>query len=196
MNIVEKAKKYCLSIIDESDDIFSLVTHLPEAEKWAEKICDLRPEADREVVLLTVWLHDVSHYVGDRDTDHAVRSEKMAKEFLEKNQYDPKKLPMVLHGVRSHRNRDVAPETIEAKIFACADSASHMTDIAYLLMMQTGRFEYLAGKLERDFRDVNFFPEIHKMLSPVYRSWKELAKNYKALHLIEKVKPKSEFGFN
>ncbi len=141
MDIVEKAKEYCLGIIEKSDDIYDLDRHLPEAERWAKKIMAGYPEADREVVLLIVWLHDISHYVGDKGTDHAARSEKMAEEFLKKNKYDPEKMRQVLHGVRSHRNRDIAPETLEAKIFACADSASHMTDICYLDIAQTGRFK-------------------------------------------------------
>jgi len=184
MNIEEKAKKYCLSIIDESDDIFSLATHLPEAEKWANKICDLHPEADREVVLLIVWLHDVSHYVGDRDTDHAVRSEKMAEEFLGENKYNSEKLKQVLHGVRSHRNRDVAPETLEAKIFACADSASHMTDILYLDMIGQGKFKAVTAKMERDFRDVSMFPEVQKKLAPIHDIWKKFVFEYEKLDLV------------
>lgn len=197
MDIVGKAKDYCLNIIEHSYDIYDLDRHLPEAERWAKKIMQGHPEADQEVVLLIVWLHDVSHYVGDKGTDHAVRSEKMAKEFLEKNNYDPKKMKKVLHGVRSHRNRDVIPESIEAKIFACADSASHMTDICYLDIAQTGRFKYLSGKVERDYRDVSLFPEIQKLLSPLHESWKELIKNYEMLHLTEPVElAKDELGFN
>lgn len=185
MDIVEKAREYCLSVIKQHDDIYTLVRHIPEAEKWANKISDSHAEADKEVVLLVVWLHDVSHYVGDMSTDHAVRSEKMAQEFLLKNNYDPQKLKQVLHGVRSHRNRDVAPESIEAKIFACADSASHMTDIIYIDMVRQGKFEAVTAKIERDFRDIGMFPEVQKMLAPVYDVWKKFVIEYKKLDLVD-----------
>lgn len=197
MSIVEKAKDYCLNIIENSDDIYDLDRHLPEAERWAKKIMQGHLEADQEVVLLIVWLHDVSHYVGDKGTDHAVRSEKMAEEFLKKHKYNPEKMKAVLHGVRSHRCRDVQPETLEAKIFACADSASHMTDICYLDIAQTGRFKYLSGKIERDYRDVSLFPEIQRLLTPLHESWRDLIKNYEALHLTKPVElVKDELGFN
>lgn len=187
MDIVEKAREYCLGVIKQYDDIYTLIRHIPEAEKWAIKIAESHPEADKEVVLLIVWLHDVSHYVGDTSSDHAVRSEKMAREFLEKNNYDPEKIQKVLHGVRSHRNRDVAPETIEAKIFACADSASHMTDILYVDMVCQGKFEAVAAKIERDFRDIGMFPEVQEMLTPIYETWKKFVTEYKKLGLVEPI---------
>ncbi|HLC44091.1 MAG TPA: HD domain-containing protein [Patescibacteria group bacterium] len=188
MDIVETAREYCLDVIKQNDDIYTLIRHIPEAEKWAIKIVEKHPEADKEVVLLVVWLHDVSHYVGDRSTDHAVRSEKMVEEFLEKNNYDSEKMKQVLHGVRSHRNRDVVPESIEAKIFACADSASHMTDILYLDMIQQGKFEAVLAKLERDYRDIGVFPEIHKMLTPLYETWKKFITEFQKLDMVEPTK--------
>lgn len=187
MDIIEKAKDYCLNIIKNSDDIYDLDRHLPEAERWAKKIMQGHPEADQEVVLLIVWLHDVSHYVGDKGTDHAVRSEKMAQEFLEKNNYDSEKMKKVLHGVRSHRNRDVVPASIEAKIFVCADSASHMTDILYLDMTHQGKFEAVMAKIERDFRDIGMFPEVQQMLAPIHDIWNKFVAEYKKLDLVDEI---------
>ena len=33
--------------------------HLLVVEKWVKKLCKLYPQADQEVVLLSVWFHDI-----------------------------------------------------------------------------------------------------------------------------------------
>ena len=183
--IIEKAKEYCLKIIADHEDIYNLVSHLPEAEKWAIKLLKRFPEADPEIVLLSVWLHDVSHYVGDLESDHAIRSEKMASEFLQQNGYPKDKMGQVLHCVRAHRCRDVQPETLEAKLMACIDSASHMTDYCYINIVQNGRFDYAYGKMDRDYRDVGLFPEIQKELAPIHNAWGKLIREYEKLGVVK-----------
>lgn len=197
MDIIEKTKEYFYEIFESHDDIFSLRSHLPEVEKWAKKILIDHPEADPEIVLVSVWLHDISHYSGDKNTDHAERSEVIARRFLIEQNYAADRMERILHCVRAHRNRDVQPETIEAKIIACADSASHMTDIAYLVIIKTGRFEYTKTKIERDYADLAIFPEIQKKLTPLYKDWKKLVDDYERLDLVEPIAPsKSKPGFN
>lgn len=173
--IVEKAKKLFLSKLANSEDIYYLNRHVPEMEKWANRVCDIYKEADREVVLLGVWLHDIGHYPVN-EIDHAVKSEKITKDFLEKEKYSSGKIAEVLHCVRAHRNRDVKPSSLEAKIVACVDSASHMTDSMYIDIVRDMRFSYAAEKIERDYRDLAAFPEVKKELTPLYKAWKELLK--------------------
>ncbi|MFA4995692.1 MAG: HD domain-containing protein [Patescibacteria group bacterium] len=171
--MIEKAKKLFFKTIKADIDIYGLLEHVPEAEKWAKKMCGTYPDADREVVLLSVWLHDIAYYPVD-EIDHAVKSEKMAREFLKKENYPKDKMGKVLHCVRSHRDRDIKPETLEAKIMACVDSASHMTDSMYANIIRDGHADYVFGKLERDYRDISKFPEVQKELQDVYEKWKAL----------------------
>ena len=172
--MIEKAKKLFIKTInDNGSDEYNLLRHVPEVERWANKMCDRYKEADREVVLLAVWLHDIGHYPVDK-IDHAIKSEKISKEFLERSDYSKEKMERVLHCVRAHRCKDVMPETLEAKIMACVDSASHMTDSMYIDIVRNGRFDYAFGKIERDFRDLGAFPEIKKELTPLYEAWKKL----------------------
>jgi len=171
--MIEKAKEHFFKTIKPDVDIYNLLGHVPEAEKWANKLCDAHKEADREVVLLAVWLHDTAYYPLD-EVDHAIKSEKMAREFLEKENYPKDKMEKVLHCVRSHRCRDVEPVTLEAKIMACVDSASHMTDSMYVNIIRDGHADYVFGKLERDYRDISKFPEVQKELQDVYEKWKAL----------------------
>ncbi|OQB05518.1 MAG: hypothetical protein BWY19_00980 [bacterium ADurb.Bin212] len=82
-NIIKQAKEYQLGLIREhKSDPYDLVSHLAEAEKWANKMFDMYPKADKATVLLSLWLHDTGHYVGDKEIDHAVKSEKIARDFL------------------------------------------------------------------------------------------------------------------
>ncbi len=153
--------------------------HVCEVEKWAELILRDHPQADREVVFLGVWLHDVGNLVGDRNIDHAIRSEEYALNLLLEIELPADKISAVAHCVRAHRNKDISPVTIEAQIVAAADSASHMTGDAYLPYGDTKRtVEGSLAKLERDYRDINLVPGLREKLTPIYEAWINLLTAY------------------
>jgi hypothetical protein len=184
--IVEKAKQLFLENISKhGSDPYTLEDHVFEVEKWAKKLFISNPLANEEIVSLGAWLHDFGHYPINPEEDHAITSERKAKEFLEKENYDKSKTEKVLHCIRSHRCRDVMPETIEAKILACSDSASHLTSTMYFDILKIAKNEHTPysalGKLERDYRDVSLFPEIKKEITPLYDSWKALLTAYEKL---------------
>lgn len=184
--IIEKAKAHFLQMVsDFGSDPYGLLPYVPEAEKWAKLILKRYPQANEEVVLLGIWLHDLGHYPVPTDIDHAVRSEQRAEEFLSKEGYPGEKMKEVLHCVRAHRCRDVMPESIEAKIIAFADSASHMTDSMYFDMSKQDKennesFRAYA-KMERDFRDLSHFPEIQKEMAGLHSAWKKLLEEYEKI---------------
>lgn len=181
--ITEKSKQlFYKKLKDFPKDPYNLLPHLPLVEKWANYLLKKYPEADEEVVMTAVWLHDIGHY-PIKEIDHAITGEAIAKDFLEKNKLEQEKINKILHCIRAHRCKDVMPETIEAKIIACADSASHISDITiYADMVKNGKIEQAKAKLERDFRDVSMFPEVKKQLKPLYKSWKKLLGNYEKLN--------------
>lgn len=185
--LIEKAKKYFYKVIEETNpDVYNLTVHIPEAERWAKCIAKKYPDADEEVLLLAVWLHDISHYLAMRESykenqDHAVLSEKMAKEFLKEEGYNPQKLEMVAHCIRSHRCKDVMPSTLEAKLFAYIDSVSHFTWNPYVEMARDGRVDEALDKLDRDFRDLNAFPEMKKEVEFLYDDHKKFLEDYQKL---------------
>jgi len=135
---------------------------------------------------LGVWLHDYGHYPINPNEDHAITGERKAKAFLKKEGFNKEKTKQVLHCIRSHRCKDVMPQTIEAKILACADSASHFTSTMYFDILYRQKNEnhpYTAlGKIERDYRDLSFFPEIKKELTPLYKAWLNLLSEYDKLN--------------
>jgi len=176
--LIKKAKSHFYKTFLKRKNPFYpyLLRHVSEAEKWAKKILSLYPQADKTIVLVSVWLHDIDQEVEKNGGDHAVASEKEARSFLSSLGVDSSIIERVAHCVRSHRNRDVKPKTLEAKILAAADSASHFTDIVYVVHLADGIKTYVEGKIERDFRDVSIFPELSKEIEPLYRAWKELIK--------------------
>ena len=155
-----------------------LLRHLPLVEKWANKLCALYPNANKNVVLGGVWLHDIGQVVGDENVDHAVNSEREAISYLRGLNINAETVEKVAHCARSHRCKDVQPNTLEAKIVAVADSASHMTDIVYIDMSNRGEVEKVKGKLERDYRDTGLFPELQSLVKPLYIAWKNLLDIY------------------
>lgn len=186
--IADQAKeKFFQMINDFCSDPYHLRPHVPEVEKWAKHLLKKFPEANAEVVLLAVWLHDLGHYPIPAKIDHAIRSEERAKEFLEKLNYPKDKTDKVLHCVRAHRCRDVMPSSIEAKIIACADSASHMTESMYFDMAkddkENSRDFRVYAKMERDYRDLGAFPKIQNELKELYETWKKLIKIYEKIDL-------------
>ncbi|MCX6795750.1 MAG: HD domain-containing protein [Candidatus Falkowbacteria bacterium] len=186
--IIEKAKnKFLQTVNDFGSDPYHLLPHVPEVEKWVRHIATKYPQVDLEIAILGAWLHDLGHYPIPTEVDHAIRSEEQARIFLEQEAYPADKLAQVLHCVRAHRCRDLAPESLEAKIVACADSASHMTDSMYFSMAKDdkesgGEFRVYA-KMERDYRDVAFFPEVREELESIHQAWYELMKSYERISL-------------
>lgn len=186
--LIEKAKKEFFQMIDDfGSDPYHLRPHVPEAEKWAARLLKKLPEADSEIVFLAVWLHDLGHYPASADIDHAIRGEERAKNFLEKQNYSKSKMKSVLHCVRSHRCRDVMPSSIEAKIVACVDSASHITESIYFdIAKDEKKHNYslsVYAKMDRDLRDLGAFPEIQEELKELLETWKKLIRLYEKIDL-------------
>jgi len=177
MTIIQKAKNEFLSMLDRNYDKYNLRLHIQEAEKWLIYILKKYPEANKEILELTVWLHDIGQYPINEKIDHAITSEKIAEEFFKRQKCHQSTIKEVLHCIRSHRNKDVKPQSLEAKLFCALDSISHFTYAPHIDMLRNGRGKEGLEKLERDYHDLDGFPEIKKELTPIYRSWKSLLLN-------------------
>ena len=180
--VVEEIRQYFLNCVEKTrvdhPKVSFYIDHVTEVEKWAKYILKDHPEANSETVLLAVWLHDIGNLIGDRKIDHAIRSEREARLILPEMGLSPEEVDAVAHCVRAHRNNDVPPYTVEAKIVAAADSASHMTGEAYLVFAGRNDIEGSIAKLERDYRDIGLVPNLQEVLTPFYQAWKELLKVY------------------
>jgi HD superfamily phosphodiesterase len=176
--MIEKIKDhylYTLQNNNKSDWLTyeKFVNHVPTVEWWAMRILETNKEADEEIIFSAVWLHDIGHLICEHE-DHAVDSEIEARRFLQEIGAPEDKIKAICHAVRSHRCKDVFPETIEAKILAAADSASHFTSKAYFDVGAKFGKEAALGKLNRDYRDIGIFPELRGELEQFYVSWEEI----------------------
>jgi 23S rRNA maturation-related 3'-5' exoribonuclease YhaM len=184
-DLVDKTKQHFLNTFAKSDPAVRLYDKLPKhvatVAKWAEHILKQHPEADRDVVLASVWLHDIGQLIGPREEDHAVRSEREVMKFVQTTGISKDLVNAIAHCVRAHRCKDVQPQTIEAKIIAAADSASHFTDATYVDMIEKLSLEGSLAKMERDYRDVGLLSEVKKQIAPLYEAWKSVLNNYPKL---------------
>lgn len=164
VDLVEKTRAHFLKTLRKTDPRVLLYAYLPnhvaECGRWAKRILKDHPEADHEIVFLSVWLHDIGQAFKPKEEDHALKSERETRRFLAKHGLAQERIEKVAHCVRAHRNKDVIPELLEAKILAAADSTSHMTDFCYIDMVQHGEKENALAKKEE--------------IMPLYKAWKEL----------------------
>ena len=176
------------SVADFGSDPYQLLPHVEECEKWARYLLHCRPTADSQAVLLAVWLHDIGHYPIPTDVDHAVRSAARAEALLRTSGCDEALAGRVLHCVRAHRCKDVVPTTLEARILACADSASHMTDTMYFSMARDDKASNVSfrayAKLKRDLEDIACFPEVASKLEELSAAWFRVLQAYDSLELL------------
>lgn len=195
---IKKTKEDALKATGTEEDrrrkcaFFDLTEHLKGVEKWARWMLQRYPQANETVVLTAVFWHDVGQYTG-KNKDHAVNSAAVVKKYLENEELSAEEKENIVHCVRAHRNNDVKPETVEAKIMAWADSASHFTSNIYLLMTevdlsnQDKADDYQAlGKIERDWRDLGLFPEERKEFEEIYKNWKNLLQSFIELEIERK----------
>lgn len=169
-------------ISDAGPEQAYLFHHLPQVEKWAKKILLEYPTANSEIVFASIWLHDVGNIVGDKNIDHAINSEQFVLENLSNFDINQDVINQIAHCVRSHRCRDVLPQSLEAKILATSDSLSHMTDSIYFEIVELQGIEATLEKLDRDYRDKSLLKlSFSNEIKSLYTAWKTLLSTIKKL---------------
>lgn len=173
--IIAEAKR------SEHIDSWFLPEHLMEVERLANSLCDQFPEADRDVVGLSVWFHDIGRLRGCEE-EHDVYGAQEAKKVLSEKGFPSEKTELVYQACLAHRCKEIKPESLEAKILATADAMSHFSHGFYLRLFQVlkGRMSFgeirdlVRKKLERDYNDKIFFNQARE----------EIRERYQALKLI------------
>ena len=132
MNIVEEIKNF---VEEESKKPGSkygyepFAFHFASVVKYAEELAD-ELGADKEIVSIAAWLHDIGSVVHGRE-DHHLTGAKIAEEKLKELNYPEEKIELVKKCILNHRgSQDNSPETIEEKIISDADALSNFDNIA------------------------------------------------------------------
>ena len=177
MNNINKIKQLVKKECDEfmGANNWFYENHLLAVEKAAKFLLSNLPKANREVVLLGVWLHDLQR-VRNIDGDHQKIGAREAGKVLKDFGYDAKTISRVKEMILSHACYSIMPKTIEAKILASADAMSHYENDFYLRIATTGEVpaeDYNKGALEKLDRDYNkkiFFPFAKKKIESRHKS--------------------------
>lgn len=137
--------------------------HLLSVEKYANFLLKKLPKADKEVVLLSVWLHDTQRVRGIKG-DHQKKGAEEAKKIMLGYGYSAEMIKKVQGAILTHACDKKLPATLEGKILATADAMTHYVNDFYLRIATTRQRslkEFKAWALEKLNRDYNkkiFFP--------------------------------------
>lgn len=165
------------------DDWF-LPEHSLVVEQLANWLCDEITEADRDVVVLSVWFHDKGRLVGI-DDGHDVYGAKAAKERLSQTDLPPEKIELVANACLTHRAEEIKPETLEARILATADAMSHfISPNLYFRVFDHYRksksfeesIDIVSQKIERDYTQKMLFDLAKNKIKAKYEAWKAVLK--------------------
>ena len=142
------------------------IRHFNLVEKYGEKLAsDLN--ANKEVVILAAWLHDIGSIINEKENHH-INGAEIAEKKLKELEYPREKIEKVKHCIISHRaSQKISRETIEAQILADADSMAHFDNIDDLL------------KAELVFRCISGLQAKERVKQKLVRSWNKLSSNAK-----------------
>jgi uncharacterized protein len=103
--------------------------HFASVVNYAEKLAD-ELGGDKEVILISAWLHDIGSIIHGRD-DHHITGAKIAEQKLQELNYSTEKIELVKKCIMNHRgSKQNARESIEEKIIAEADVMSTFDNVA------------------------------------------------------------------
>ncbi len=121
--------------------------------------------ADKEIVMIAAWLHDIASVTDDSLYEqHHVHGAEMAGDILREYGYEDEKIALVQACIRKHRGSvRLERDSIEELCMADADAISHFDNVPGLLYLayvekgmgiEEGR-EFVKSKLARSFRKLS-----------------------------------------
>ena len=181
---MDKISRIKLMVKQESEENKKLAVgffdwHLSSVEKFSRMMLKKFPKADKESVLLSVWLHDlqrIRNLEGDHAKMGAVEAEKVMKEFG----YPNERIKKVQEIIYSHScDKEPMPSSLEGKILASADAMSHYVKDFYLTIAVSDQRnledykKWALTKLEKDYNKKIFFPFAKKMIAKRHKIIKD-----------------------
>ncbi|MFA6428084.1 MAG: HD domain-containing protein [Candidatus Buchananbacteria bacterium] len=155
--IIKDSKQEVKRLANENGWSWFYNMHQKEVIKYAEKLLNKYKKADKEIVLISCWLHDIAHYYAKDGKgilkvkkSHHINGAKIAEQLLKKYNLDKEEISKVKNCILKHRNcQPYLAETLEEKIVVAADTLSHFGSIFYFTY-----FKFHPGhSLERMVKD-------------------------------------------
>lgn len=131
MDIIKKAEDYVNQYLKNnlpSKFIYHNFNHTQNVVERIKKISqsyDELTEADKESLIIAGWFHDTGYTVNP--DDHEAESQKIAKEFLEEQNYNKEKIQQVLKIIQTTKVGET-PESLLEKIIKDADCGHFATE--------------------------------------------------------------------
>lgn len=179
MNIVDEIKNYVESECKKPTSKYGyepFLFHFPFVVKYAQELA-LELGADREVVSLAAWLHDIGSIIHGRE-DHHITGAKIAEEKLKELNYPQEKIDLIKKCILNHRgSKDNTRESLEEKIISDADAMNHFDNIpgifkAAFIYEKLNQAEAIASvrrKLENKYGKLHF-ENSKKIIKPKYEA--------------------------
>lgn len=185
MNIVQKIRNFVKNECQKPSSRYGaepFIFHFMPVAKYAGKLAD-ELGGDKEIILLSAWLHDIGSIVSGRG-DHHLTSAKIAEKKLQEWDYPADKIGLVKKCILNHRgSQHKKRESLEEKILADADALSNFETIAgifkaafvYEHLDQGAARKSVMQKLENKWRQLHFTSS-KKIIRPKYEAAKILLK--------------------
>lgn len=180
--MIEKIRQYVKEQCKKETNFFGMSAynhHFVSVVKYAKQLAQ-KTGADKEIVEIAAWLHDIGSILGDYENHHlsgAIYAEKLLTEL----NYPLDKIDKVKHCIVAHRgSKDIPRETVEAKCVADADAMSHFDNLSALfnlaLVLRKKSIddskEFIKNKLERSWNKLT--PQAKEIIRPKYEAMKIL----------------------
>ena len=153
-------------------------THLIAVENFAKKLLKRLPKANKEIVMLSIWLHDLQRIRGIKG-DHSKVGAHEAEKMMKKFNYDNNIIRQVKEAILTHQCKGkIRPKSLEGKILSSADAMSHYANDFYLRILLSGSRsleeakKWALEKLDRDYNSKIQFDFARDMIKKQHNALK------------------------
>ena len=179
---MEKIKELLRWELRKNNRMYEWNLHLIIVKKYADSLAEIY-NADREIIELSVWLHDIGK-IRYGEINHHISGAQDAEIILRDHNYSQDVIDKVKECILSHRceAKDRMPESIEAKILATANAMSKMEVIPVFFWeacheMGLGIREscdWVAEEIERNWNKKILLPEGKEMVRDKYDAFRAI----------------------
>ncbi|MFZ2153903.1 MAG: HDIG domain-containing metalloprotein [Candidatus Moraniibacteriota bacterium] len=160
--------------------------HLMIVQRIALELCDMHPEADRELVSVLVWFHDFGKSIDEKNEYELTKTKGV--ETLRALGFEEKFIQRVLEAwerMEKKNEIDIAKESIEVQIISSSDGASHFVGKFHATYFQDDPQESIdllekriKEKIIKDWERKIVLPEVKKAFEVRYLRSLEIVGEY------------------
>lgn len=179
MDIIEEVKSFVEEECKKPESKYGyepFVFHFASVAKYAEELAE-QLGADKEVVVISSWLHDIGSIVHGRK-DHHITGAEIAVTKLRELRYPEDRIEMVKKCILNHRgSQDNTAISIEERIVSDADALSNFDNIPGIFkaafffehLTQGEAKDSVRQKLENKWKKL-YFENSREIIRPKYEA--------------------------